>query len=73
MKFNIMDRTGHSVEELSTDTLDGTSEAMKRFAELVQGQKYAAAAKRPNGKMELIRAFDPNAEELVFVPPLQGG
>jgi hypothetical protein len=42
-----------------------------RFKELTGG--YTAARRLGEGKSEVVRRFDPTAEETLFIPRLQGG
>lgn len=68
----VMDHTGHTEHAFDPANVVSTGEAMRRFAELT-GKGYAAAKRVAPGQQQLIRAFDPTAEETIFVPPLQGG
>lgn len=77
MRFQIMDHTGHSTVDFAKSKADVDS-AMAKFAELTgkpsQGGKgYTAARRDGQGQLTQIRSFDPAAEEIVFVPPMQGG
>ena len=47
-------------------------EAERRFKELT-GAGYFAAVRTSNGRSELLRNFNPAAEETVFFPQLKGG
>lgn len=75
MKFSIMDQTGHSAEQFDTADKTSLEAAMTRFEELTKGERKftAAARKAPGEQATVIRAFDQNADEIVFIPPLQGG
>lgn len=76
MQFSIMDQTGHTAEAFDTASKVGLDEAMKRFEELTKNdaRKFTAAARRKGERDGTVtRAFDPEAEEIVFFPPLQGG
>jgi hypothetical protein len=48
------------------------AEAESRFVELT-GAGFIAAKRTGNGTSELIRRFDPSAQETVFIPRLVGG
>ena len=76
MKFSIMDRTGHTEELLATTNEAEVANAMARFDELVR-EHGMIAAKKVEGTSgishKVIRAFDPTATEILFVPKLQGG
>lgn len=68
----IMDRSGHrKIDFDSTSTVELT-EALDRFNDLTS-KGYRAAVKRGDGVHELIRKFDPEAEQTLFIPQLRGG
>jgi hypothetical protein len=48
------------------------AEAEHRFKELT-GAGFTAAVRSGEGRSELIRSFDPAAEETMFFPRLKGG
>jgi hypothetical protein len=48
------------------------AQAERRFKELI-GAGFTAAVRREGGRSELIRSFDPAAEETLFFPRLKGG
>jgi hypothetical protein len=48
------------------------AEAEARFKELT-GAGFTAAKRLDAGKSEVIRRFDPTAEETLFIPRLIGG
>jgi hypothetical protein len=68
----VMDATGDSRHEFNPADAAALAEAENRFKELT-GAGFTAAARRSEGRSELIRNFDPAAEETVFFPRLQGG
>jgi len=73
-KHQIMDHTGHTTEAWDKADTVKTAEAEKRFNELVKGRKFTAEKPGPNGTPgTLLKSFDPNVEEVIFHPPLQGG
>jgi hypothetical protein len=72
--LSIMDHTGHSTVQFDPDNDAEVRTAMKKFDELTKGEKKMIAATRTaDGKQQLVRAFDPNAEETVFHEQLKGG
>lgn len=73
MKISVMDRTGHSEQVFDTAKKVDLASAMARFAELTAGGGHIAASMQGGGKSTVIRAFDPTAEEILFIPKLQGG
>src|SRR5262245_2600808 len=68
----IMDATGDSRHEFNPADADAVAKAQARFEELT-GLGFTAAVRRDGGRAELIRTFDPAAEETVFFPRLRGG
>jgi hypothetical protein len=72
MRFQIMDQSGHSTETFDADVMS-TEQAMKRFAELT-GKGYRAVSPGVAGQPgEIVKAFDPTQETVLFIPQLQGG
>lgn len=68
----VMDSTGHTEHAFDPKNMVSVNEAMQRFDELTK-KGFRAAEKRGDGDHEIVKAFDPNARETVFVPPLVGG
>jgi hypothetical protein len=68
----VMDATGDTRHEFDPSDAAAVAEAETRFKELT-GAGFTAAVRRGEGHSELIRHFDPAADETVFVPRLIGG
>ena len=68
----VMDRTGDTRHHFNPADARAVSEAEARFMELT-GAGFTAAKRTGAGTSELIRKFDPTAEETLFVPRLIGG
>jgi hypothetical protein len=68
----IMDVSGDTRHQFSPNDAAAVAEAEKRFSELT-GAGFIAAKRTGNGTSELIRHFDPTAQETVFIPRLVGG
>jgi hypothetical protein len=68
----VMDHTGDTRHQF--DAADGRAmaEAEARFMELT-GTGFTAAKRVGEGKSEVLKSFDPTAEETLFIPRLQGG
>jgi hypothetical protein len=68
----VMDRNGDTRHTF--DVSDATAtEQEERFKQLT-GRGFRAVAFGKNGSAgELIRTLDPNVEETLFIPQLQGG
>ena len=68
----VMDRTGDTRHEFDPRDAQALAEAERRFKELT-GAGFTAAVRVGDGQSELIRSFDPAAEETIFIPRLKGG
>jgi hypothetical protein len=68
----VMDHTGDTRHQFDPADSAAVAEAEKRFRELT-GAGFTAAKRLSEGKSEILRSFDPTAEETLFVPRLNGG
>jgi hypothetical protein len=68
----VMDHTGDSRHEFDAGDAVALKAAEERFKELT-GSGFTAAKRTGDGQSEVVRAFDPMAEEVLFFPRLQGG
>jgi hypothetical protein len=68
----VMDTSGDTRQQFDPADASAVAEAEKRFRDLV-GAGFIAAKRTGNGTSELVRQFDPAAQETVFVPRLVGG
>ena len=68
----VMDTTGDTRHDFDVNDEAAVVEARKRFQELTDAG-FVAAKRTGVGTSELIRRFDPSAEETLFVPRLVGG
>lgn len=68
----VMDHTGDSRHEFDAKDTAAIAAAEARFKELT-GRGFTPAKLVGPGQTELLRSFDPSAEETVFYPRLQGG
>ena len=68
----IMDLTGDTRHYFDAADDVSVAEARRRFQELMDAG-YIAAKRTGSGTSDLIREFDPTAQETVFVPRLRGG
>jgi hypothetical protein len=68
----VMDTSGDTRHRFDPDDAAAVAEAEKRFGELV-GAGFTAAKRTGGGTSELLRQFDPTAEETLFIPRLVGG
>lgn len=68
----VMDHTGDSRHTFDEADKAAVAEAEKRFLQLT-GDGFTAAQRTGSGESTIVRSFDPNAEEVLFVPRLVGG
>jgi hypothetical protein len=69
----IMDRNGDTRHAFDVSDATAIALAKERFKELTGRGFRAVALGKNGGPGELIRAFDANVEETLFIPQLQGG
>lgn len=69
----VMDRQGDTRHAFDPADAEAVAHAEERFRELT-GKGFRAVALRSDGEPgTLLRHFDPEAEQTLFVPQLQGG
>jgi hypothetical protein len=68
----VMDTSGDTRHQFDPDDPSAVAEAERRFTKLT-GAGFIAAKRTGIGASELIREFDPTAQETVFIPRLRGG
>jgi hypothetical protein len=68
----VMDHTGDTRHLFDATDENSLSNAEGRFKELTR-VGYTAAVRTAPGKAEVVRTFDPTAEETLFFPRLVGG
>ena len=71
-RLKVMDRTGHTSVEWSTDLRDTVEEANRRFNELLAGG-YTAFVMEDTTTGHQITTFDEEAETVILVPRMVGG
>jgi hypothetical protein len=68
----VMDITGDTRHEFDPTDAAAVAEASARFKELTDAG-FTAAVRRGSGTSELVRHFDPAADETLFFPRLRAG
>jgi hypothetical protein len=68
----VMDRSGDTRHTFDAGDRAAVAEAEKRFMDLT-GAGFTAAVRTGPGEQQVIRRFDPTAEETLFHPRLIGG
>lgn len=68
----VMDRSGDTRHTFDAADQAAVTKAEERFKELT-GLGFTAATRNEDGTSTLVRNFDANAEETIFIPRLQGG
>jgi hypothetical protein len=67
-----MDTTGDTRHRFDVNDEAAVAEAKKRFEKLTDAG-FIAAKRTGNGTSELVRRFDANVEEILFIPRLVAG
>ena len=68
----VMDHTGDTRHQFDPADAAAVAEAEARF-KMLTGAGFTAAKRLNGGKSEVLRSFDPTAEETLFFPRLKGG
>jgi hypothetical protein len=68
----VMDHAGDSRHQFNPADAAAVAEAEERF-KMLTGFGFTAAKRLGEGKSEILRSFDPTAEETLFIPRLGGG
>jgi hypothetical protein len=68
----VMDTSGDTRHQFDPDDPSAVAEAERRFRQLTEAG-FTAAKGTGIGTPELIREFDPTAQETVFFPRLRAG
>jgi hypothetical protein len=75
-KLRVLDASGDTVLDWEIEDNEAVREAEALFRRLVDDERRMAFARPAEGTAEdaeLIRSFDPTAEEILMVKPIQGG
>jgi hypothetical protein len=68
----VMDHTVDSRHQFDPADAAAVAEAEERF-KMLTGAGFTAAKRLSEGKSEVLKSFDPTAEETLFIPRLKGG
>jgi hypothetical protein len=68
----VMDHTGDTRHQFDSADAAAVAEAEARF-KMLTGAGFTAAKRLDGGRSEVLRSFDPTAEEMLFIPRLKGG
>jgi hypothetical protein len=68
-----MDRSGDTRHEFDVTDARAVALAERRFKELTGKGFRAVALAKEGGPGKLVGRFDPQVEETLFIPQLQGG
>ena len=69
----VMDHTGDTRHEFDAGDAKALARAEKRFRELTGKGFRAVALGKDGGPGQLVKQFDPEVEQTLFIPQLQGG
>lgn len=75
-KLRVLDPSGDTVVDWMIGDHETVREAEDLFSRLLTQERRMAFARPAGGKAEdaeMIRSFDPTAEEILVVRPIQGG
>ena len=68
----VMDHSGDPRHQFDPADAAAVAEAEERF-KMLTGFGFTAAKRLGDGKSEVLKSFDPTAEETLFIPRLKGG
>ncbi|MCG2632455.1 hypothetical protein L6654_38250 [Bradyrhizobium sp. WYCCWR 13023] len=68
----VLDHTGDSRYFFDQNDRKGLADAERRFGELTR-QGFTAASRTKTGDLNVVRTFDPAADETLFYPRIVGG
>jgi hypothetical protein len=68
----VMDHTGDTRHEFDPNNSEAVKKAERRFKKLT-GLGFTPAERTGQGTSKVVRKFNPNAEETIFIPRLSGG
>jgi hypothetical protein len=69
----VMDRSGDTRHSFDASDAEAVAQAEKRFRELTAKGFRPVALGKDGGPGTLLRNFDPEVEQTLFIPQLQGG
>ena len=69
----VMDRSGDTRHQFDVSDTAAVARAEQRFADLTSKGFRAVALGKDGRSGELLKTFDANVEEALFIPQLQGG
>ena len=69
----VMDHTGDTRHEFDASDAKAVARAEERFRELTGKGFRAVALGKDGGPGKLVKTFDPQVEQTLFIPQLQGG
>lgn len=72
-KQHVMDHTGHTTIEFDPSNTTQLDEALARHKELTAAGATSATRNAGEKDYTVARAFDPTADETLYIPRLQGG
>jgi len=72
-EMETLDSTGHTRTTWDSENSAEVEAARGQFDVLTRKGYKAFRVKRDGGEGEPMKSFDPEAEKMILVPPLQGG
>lgn len=72
-EMEVLDTTGHTKTTWDSENSDEIAAARGQFDVLTKRGYKAFRVKRDGSEGEPMKSFDPDAEKMILVPPVQGG
>ena len=72
-EMDVMDPTGHTKTTWDSDNAKEVEGARSLFDALTSKGFKAFRVKKDGGEGEPMKKFDPDAERMILVPPVEGG
>ena len=72
-EMDVMDTSGHSKHIWSSDSPDEVKSMKDLFESLTKKGYRAFHVNKAGDEGKVMKDFDPDAEKMILVPPIQGG
>lgn len=72
-EMEVLDTSGHTKTTWDSEKTDEVRAARRTYDELTGKGYKAFRVKKDGGEGEPMKSFDPDAEKMILVPPIQGG
>jgi len=72
-EMDVLDTTGHTKTTWDSDNRQEVAAAREQFDALTKKGFKAFRVKKDGSEGEAMKVFDPEAERMILVPPVEGG